>query len=538
MAKSWTVQQLDAMNTKDRNILVSAAAGSGKTAVLVERIVKKITGENQTDIDRLVVVTFTRAAAAEMKARIRNRLDDMLDEDENNANLIKQIALVNNAQITTIDSFCLWILKNHFSEINLDPGFRVADKGEITLLENDVMEDMLEDYYQKGDEQFIKLIDAYGTGRNDANIEEIIKKIYALARSNPWPDEWYEQVLDTYTSIDNGSNKVLANLYESIVYSISDYKKKYEYMIEVCNRPDGPVSYLSAVNSDYMAICGIVNSQDINELAKRILNISFERLSTKKMPDALDELKEYVKGQRDKYKKYIAGLTKNVFTADIDSLMEDVHANAMAVGMMVQLSKDFAERMQTEKKDRGIVEFNDIEHYALDILVRKNGIDKEYTGVADELAQYFDEILIDEYQDSNQLQEEILTAISRERLDDKPDNMYMVGDVKQSIYKFRLACPELFMKKYYSYQTYKNDNAEDIKEALTDKQKACRIELQKNFRSRKNILDTTNDVFYRVMNRNYCGIEYDSSQQLNCGLDYPECNDKRNFGWESEKVRT
>ena len=535
MAKSWTVQQLDAMNTKDRNILVSAAAGSGKTAVLVERIVRKITGENQTDIDRLVVVTFTRAAAAEMKARIRNRLDDMLDEDENNANLIKQIALVNNAQITTIDSFCLWILKNHFSEINLDPGFRVADKGEITLLENDVMEDMLEDYYQKGDEQFIKLIDAYGTGRNDANIEEIIKKIYALARSNPWPDEWYAQVLDTYTSIDNGSNKVLANLYESIVYSISDYKKKYEYMIEVCNRPDGPVSYLSAVNSDYMAICGIVNSQDINELAKRISNISFERLSTKKMPDALDELKEYVKGQRDKYKKYIAGLTKNVFTADIDSLMEDVHANAMSVGMMVQLSKDFADRMETEKKDRGIVEFNDIEHYALDILVRKNGIDKEYTGVADELAQYFDEILIDEYQDSNQLQEEILTAISRERLDDKPDNMYMVGDVKQSIYKFRLACPELFMKKYYSYQTYKNDNAEDIKEALTDKQKACRIELQKNFRSRKNILDTTNDVFYRVMNRNYCGIEYDGSQQLNCGLDYPECNDKRNFGWESEK---
>lgn len=535
MAKSWTVQQLDAMNTKDRNILVSAAAGSGKTAVLVERIVKKITGENQTDIDRLVVVTFTRAAAAEMKARIRNRLDDMLDEDENNANLIKQIALVNNAQITTIDSFCLWILKNHFSEINLDPGFRVADKGEITLLENDVMEDMLEDYYQKGDEQFIKLIDAYGTGRNDANIEEIIKKIYALARSNPWPDEWYEQVLDTYTSIDNGSNKVLANLYESIVYSISDYKKKYEYMIEVCNRPDGPVSYLSAVNSDYMAICGIVNSQDINELAKRISNISFERLSTKKMPDALDELKEYVKGQRDKYKKYIAGLTKNVFTADIDSLMEDVHANAMSVGMMVQLSKDFAERMETEKKDRGIVEFNDIEHYALDILVRKNGIDKEYTGVADELAKYFDEILIDEYQDSNQLQEEILTAISRERLDDKPDNMYMVGDVKQSIYKFRLACPELFMKKYYSYQTYKSDNAEDIKDAITDKQEACRIELQKNFRSRKNILDTTNDVFYRVMNRNYCGIEYDGSQQLNCGLDYPECKDKRNFGWESEK---
>ena len=210
MAKSWTSQQLDAMNTKDRDILVSAAAGSGKTAVLVERIVNKITKENGTDIDRLVVVTFTKAAAAEMKARVRNRLDDMLDEDEKNSNLIKQIALINNAQITTIDSFCLWILKNHFSEINLDPGFRVADKGEITLLENDVMQDMLEDYYKESDEQFLALIDAYGTGRSDANIEEIIKKIYVLARSNPWPDEWYEQVIDTYTGMDNSNNRYLS----------------------------------------------------------------------------------------------------------------------------------------------------------------------------------------------------------------------------------------------------------------------------------------------------------------------------------------
>ena len=254
MAKSWTSQQLDAMNTKDRDILVSAAAGSGKTAVLVERIVNKITKENGTDIDRLVVVTFTKAAAAEMKARVRNRLDDMLDEDEKNSNLIKQIALINNAQITTIDSFCLWILKNHFSEINLDPGFRVADKGEITLLENDVMQDMLEDYYKESDEQFLALIDAYGTGRSDANIEEIIKKIYVLARSNPWPDEWYEQVIDTYTGMDNSNNKVLVNLYESIQCSARDYKRKYEYMIELCGRVDGPISYLDAIKIGYRSV--------------------------------------------------------------------------------------------------------------------------------------------------------------------------------------------------------------------------------------------------------------------------------------------
>ncbi len=578
MAKSWTTEQSDAMNTTGRNILVSAAAGSGKTAVLVERIVKKITDSDKTDIDRLVVVTFTKAAAAEMKARIRNRLDDMLDEDSDNTNLVKQIALINNAHITTIDSFCLWILKNHFSEINLDPGFRVADKGEITLLENDVMQEMLEDYYKEGDEQFLALIDAYGTGRSDANIEEIIKKIYVLARSNPWPDEWYRQVVDTYTGQDNSNNKVLANLYESILYSANDYKKKYEYMINICNRPDGPVSYLGAINSDYMNICRITEADDFDELSERIRKIEFERLSTKKMPDARDDLKEYVKGQRDKYKKYIAGLMKSVFTADIESLMKDVHANAPAIEMMVRLSKDFQDRMQAEKKDRGIVEFSDIEHYALDILVNKNGENKEYTNVADELAEYFDEILIDEYQDSNQLQEEILTAVSKARRDDVPDNMYMVGDVKQSIYKFRLACPELFMNKYYTYSSFsskkdngvngkndsldkkddslnrkddnpneKNDNTDiqscsiggasmdwDVTEnrSISD---SCKIELQKNFRSRKNVLDTTNDVFYRVMNRNYCGIEYDVNQQLNCGFDYPENSDKRNFGWETEK---
>lgn len=528
MAKSWTSQQLDAMNTKDRDILVSAAAGSGKTAVLVERIVNKITKENGTDIDRLVVVTFTKAAAAEMKARVRNRLDDMLDEDEKNSNLIKQIALINNAQITTIDSFCLWILKNHFSEINLDPGFRVADKGEITLLENDVMQDMLEDYYKESDEQFLALIDAYGTGRSDANIEEIIKKIYVLARSNPWPDEWYEQVIDTYTGMDNSNNKVLVNLYESIQCSARDYKRKYEYMIELCGRVDGPISYLDAINSDYMNICRIIDAADFDELSERVIKTEFTRLSTKRMPDARDDLKEYVKVQRDKYKKYIAGLLKTVFTADIDSLMEDVHSNAPAISMMVKLSKDFADRMEEEKRDRGIVEFSDIEHYALDILVTKQDGSKEYTNVADELAEYFNEILIDEYQDSNQLQEEILTAVSKHRLSDVPDNMYMVGDVKQSIYKFRLACPELFMNKYYSYSGYDEQKETGV---ISD----CKIELQKNFRSRKNVLDTTNDVFYRVMNRNYCGIEYDSNQQLNCGFEYPECTDKRNFGWEDEK---
>ena len=544
MAKKWTDEQLKAIDTKNRNILVSAAAGSGKTAVLVERIINMITGENSTDIDRLVVVTFTKAAAAEMKARIRNRLDDMLDNNEADTNLLKQIALINNAHITTIDSFCLWIIKNHFSEIELDPGFRAADNGEITLLENDVMQELLEDYYTEADEDFINLVEAYGTGRNDQNIEELIKKIYNLARSNPWPSEWYKETLDMYEAPDNSNNRAIADLYESIINSLSDYCRKYEYMIELCQHVDGPVSYLDAINSDYMNIKRILEAPDFDDLSVRIRKTVFDRLSNKKMPDAREDLKEYVKNERNNFKKYINSLISGVFTADIDTLIEDVKANAPMIAMMVKLSNNFAQRMSEQKKDRGIIDFNDMEHLALDILVKNNAGIIEYTRTADELAESFDEILIDEYQDSNQLQEEILTAVSRQRMSDYFNNVYMVGDVKQSIYKFRLACPELFMSKYDNYSS-QNDNCKDTAQYNDCEDtsfgggeqniSSCKIELQKNFRSRSNVLDSTNDVFFRVMNKNFCGIQYDDRQQLNCGLDYPACEDKRNFGQDSEK---
>ena len=233
-----------------------------------------------------------------------------------------------------------------------------------------------------------------------------------------------------------------------------------------------------------------------------------------------------------------------MFTADIDTLIEDVKANAPMIAMMVKLSNDFAQRMSEQKKDRGIIDFNDMEHLALDILVKNNAGIIEYTRTADELAESFDEILIDEYQDSNQLQEEILTAVSRQRMSDYFNNVYMVGDVKQSIYKFRLACPELFMSKYDNYSS-QNDNCKDTAQYNDCEDtlfgggeqniSSCKIELQKNFRSRSNVLDSTNDVFFRVMNKNFCGIQYDDRQQLNCGLDYPACEDKRNFGQDSEK---
>ena len=272
----------------------------------------------------------------------------------------------------------------------------------------------------------------------------------------------------------------------------------------------------------------ILEAPDFDDLSVRIRKTVFDRLSNKKMPDAREDLKEYVKNERNNFKKYINSLISGVFTADIDTLIEDVKANAPMIAMMVKLSNDFAQRMSEQKKDRGIIDFNDMEHLALDILVKNNAGIIEYTRTADELAESFDEILIDEYQDSNQLQEEILTAVSRQRMSDYFNNVYMVGDVKQSIYKFRLACPELFMSKYDNYSS-QNDNCKDTAQYNDCEDtsfgggeqniSSCKIELQKNFRSRSNVLDSTNDVFFRVMNKNFCGIQYDDRQQLNCGLD-------------------
>lgn len=199
MADNWTSEQKRAIERDGTNILVAAAAGSGKTAVLVQRIIRKITDkDNPIDVDRMVVVTFTKAAAAEMKQRIRQALEDCLESEPDNTDIQRQLTLINNAQITTIDSFCLNIIRNYFTDIDLDPGFRTADDGEIDLLCHDVMEELLEDYYSEADENFLDFVEGYGTGRDDGKIEDIILKLYKFSRSYPWQDEWFDSVLDIY----------------------------------------------------------------------------------------------------------------------------------------------------------------------------------------------------------------------------------------------------------------------------------------------------------------------------------------------------
>ena len=517
MAANWTDKQKQAIYVSGRSSLVAAAAGSGKTAVLVERIIKKITDENHpVDIDRLVVVTFTKAAAAEMRQRIREALDNILESSPGNENIIRQQSLIHNAKITTIDSFCLNIVRNYFSDIDVDPGFRTADDGEIKLLENDVMDDMLEEYYSSGNEDFLQFVDAYGTGRDDSKIVDIIMKIYNAARSCPWEDEWYEECLENYlvTEKSMDSNPCIQYLFNDLKKSLEDFDGIFDKLEKICQSPDGPAGYLATVSEDHQLIKMLINSENFEMLVKRINLSSFGNIG--RCSKGVDEEKKnYVKQERDNFKNF---LTKDVkgklITGDINKIYKDIVDNTPAVRMMVHLALEFSQRMSGEKKRRNVIDFNDMEHLALSILVKKEDGKLVYTETADKLANRFEEILIDEYQDSNQLQEVILNAVSKTRLSGENNNIYMVGDVKQSIYKFRLACPELFIEKYDTY----GETGDNV-----------RIELQKNFRSRENVLECANDVFSHIMNKNFSGIGYDESVRLNAGFPYPEYSDS-NYG--------
>lgn len=519
MERKWTPAQKSAIDTRDCNVLVSAAAGSGKTAVLVERIISMITDPDKNiDIDRLVVVTFTKAAAAQMKDKIRKALDSMLDENPGDVNLLRQITLLNNAQITTIDSFCLWIIRNHFPEVNLDPGFRIMDEGEKKLIENDVLEDVLEEFYAEADEEFFNLVDAFGMGRDDSGLVSIIDKIYRFSRSNPWIDEWFDECMSVYDD-ETYDNPAIKELYDSIKNALLDYRDKYNRLVEICSEPAGPAAYTGALQSDMLGINEMINSQDFGELGKRIRMFSFEALSRKKDAGAAPDIKEYIKGQRKLFKDYIGRLNDKIFLKDDEGIFADMQGAGIQIRTLLKVAKVYAERVSDVKREKGIIDFNDMEHLALSILVKKEAGKLVYTETADKLANRFEEILIDEYQDSNQLQEVILNAVSKTRLSGENNNIYMVGDVKQSIYKFRLACPELFIEKYDTY----SETGDNV-----------RIELQKNFRSRENVLECANDVFSHIMNKNFSGIGYDESVRLNAGFPYPEC-DNSNYGDDANK---
>lgn len=511
----WTEEQQKVIDSRNRNILVSAAAGSGKTAVLVERIIQMVIDDkNPVDIDRLLIVTFTKAAASEMRERIEKALERKLMECPDNHHLQKQMTLVHSAQITTIHSFCKSIIQNYFSVIELDPSIRLVDEVELQLLKADVVGELLEDAYARESEDFLHFIEAYSTGKTDEGIEKFILQLYNFSISYPWPLEWLEQQKQSFelnSMEDMEKAEWMQFLIGYICSMLESLPEKIAYAMDLCKEANGPMAYYSAVESDYQLVKELASKKNYQELYEVFANISWEKLKRISKKDEVDpELQEEVKAIRKEVKDAVDDIRKKYFYQDISEMYEDLKNTKDDMCVLLELAKEFYERFQEKKLEKKVMDFNDLEHYALNILVKGHDGDTiTYSEVADELSQYYSEIMIDEYQDSNNVQELLLTSVSKIRFGEP--NVFMVGDVKQSIYKFRLARPELFMEKLKAYQPWQEGDS-----------LYQRIDLHKNFRSRPIVLDFTNFVFRQIMQEKLGKVEYDADAALYPGANYPE----------------
>ena len=507
MGVSWTTEQQQVIDLRNRNILVSAAAGSGKTAVLVERIVKIITDKNHpVDIDHLLIVTFTNAAAAEMRERIGNAIEKALDEQPGDEHLLRQLTLIHNAQITTIDSFCLYVVRNHFHEIDLEPNFRIGDEGELKLLREDVLGKVLEQNYEEPSEAFSDFVEGYASGRTDAALNEMILQLYEFSRSYPWPEKWLDSFVGIYR-IENREEldraEWLAPLTQNIRFVLKDCEQLLKQALAVTQQDDGPDMYEKAVRSDLEKYESLSKLTSFCELSVALSDIKYDRLASSRGFEGDPDKLELVKSLREQAKDVVKKLCKQYFFCSPEMMIEQLERTEPMLEEVVRLTKQFADEFAAAKRRKNLVDFHDVEHFALQILVDEETEKAKKT--AEELRDTFEEIMIDEYQDSNEVQETLLRSISREERGE--NNIFMVGDVKQSIYRFRLARPELFMKKYDSYS---------LEESTTQ-----RIDLHKNFRSREEVLTCTNDIFYKIMVRSLGNVEYDAEAALYPGASYP-----------------
>lgn len=509
MDVKWTSEQKKVIDLRDRDILVSAAAGSGKTAVLVERIVNRICVDNPpVDIDRMLVVTFTKAAAAEMRERVSRAIDSLKEQKPDDENLQRQSTLVHNALITTIDSFCLFVVQNNFAQLNLDPDFRIGDQAELKLMLKDALAQVFEDNYAREDnEAFINLIDTYSKGRNDSAVRQMVEDIYYKAGSSSWPRKWMNSLLRLY---DIKSAKQLED--SEIIKEIVDYSRvlleeavqELTMAKDLASATPGLEKYALTLSEDIALFDGMADVTGYVGMQEFLNKISFGRIAVIRKFDGDEKKKERVKSMRDAAKKKVDGIKQKYFGMSIELMYEQLERQRPFVKELIRLSLEFYDAMEAVKTRKRVFDFSDIEHFALRILVDEQTL--EPTETAREFSKHFEEIMIDEYQDSNQVQEDILTAISREH--QGVGNMFMVGDVKQSIYRFRMARPELFMEKYNTYTS--DDSAHQ------------RIDLHKNFRSRNEVLDFTNDIFYKIMAADLGNVQYDDDAALYPGASYPK----------------
>ena len=505
----FTDEQKKVIEARGKNLLVSAAAGSGKTAVLVERIYHLITGENAVDVDRLLVLTFTRAAAAEMKERVRKRLDEALESDPLNENLLHQEGLLHNAQITTIDSFCNYILRENFTKVDIDPSYRIADAGELKLMSEDVLENVLEELFEEGEESFLHCCEYFTAGESTDRIKEYIKDLYGKAQSMPDPVWWL-------TEKPWKKRDILSECLQYMGRILNELAVSMEHMITVCDEPDGPAAYVSTIMNEAayyrraLAVLEEASTKEVfDQFREALLGIEYERLKTiSAKSDVNPDKKQLVKATRDEAKKVVKGLIGSFLNADGETVSHLDEITMQAGDELCEITLRYLKALDEAKREKNIFDFNDIEHLALQALTtRVIGTDGEvrYEPTAEALSyqEYFAEVMTDEYQDSNLIQELILNAVARD------GRRFMVGDVKQSIYRFRLARPEIFMQKLSAYT---QEGAGPGR----------RIDLHKNFRSRSQVLDFTNRVFEKIMACDLGGVDYDTDARLVVGREFAD----------------
>lgn len=506
----WTEEQQKAIETRKCNLLIAAAAGSGKTAVLVERIIRIITNEESpVDIDRLLVVTFTSAAASEMRERIASAITKALEKSPNSRNLQKQLTLLSRANITTMHSFCLDVIKNNFHIIDLDPAFRILDETEGMLLRSEVLEELFEDKYENDDKEFLDLVEAYSDSKSDDKLKDIVLDLYKFSMSGPWPQRWLRDKSEEFniSTIEELDKSSWMNVFiENLVIELQGLISMEEKALELCGETSGLEPYIDTFRDDITMLQMIYEhlGTGVENIYNRLSSASFSKLKTVRKANVSDEnVQSRVKAIRDDVKKKINKLRDEIFSMTPDEMLHSVKASYPYMKTLSNLVIEFQDKFSNAKKERGALDFNDLEHLCLKILTSEN------SGVADNFKEYFDEVLVDEYQDSNAVQEAIIDLVSR-KYSDNP-NVFMVGDVKQSIYRFRQAKPELFLEKY---NTYSKEQGKNIK-----------IQLYKNFRSRDEVIKGVNYIFKEIMSRVVGELEYTDEEALNLGASYREAEE-------------
>ncbi len=503
----WTKEQEEAIYAAGSDILVAAAAGSGKTAVLVERIIQKLLNkEKPVDIDSLLVVTFTNAAAQEMRNRVGAALEEALQENPGSLHLKKQLSLLQRASISTLHSFCMDVVRQHAYMLDIDPGFRIADDIEGDMIRQEVLEEMFEEWYGKeGEEQkaFFSVVDRFSNDRSDLEVEELILKLYDFATQNPWPDAWLDQMAAMYdVNEDAGEESLpwLPILKREVNSQLDAMQHEAQSALDLTRDSDGPYHYAETIDADLEMI----------QQAKALLQLSWEKLQqyfkeskfqtlSRKKADCAEEKKDRVKELRSSYKKRWNDLAEDWFSRSMASYLADMKGLYPTVVQLTSLVKEFKQRYTQLKKEKAIVDFSDLEHYCLQVLLDKTSTPEKPvpSSVAGNLRTNFTEVMVDEYQDTNLVQETLLSLITDQ---EGAGNMFMVGDVKQSIYRFRHAEPSLFLNKYKRY--------------ANEASPGRRIDLARNFRSRDQVLSAANYVFRQLLSEDVGEMEYEPEAEL------------------------